>query len=645
MKKHFLVVCLSAPVFAAGTNELAFKEIAAPASDIVSGRVRLPAPEDLSTRSRAALIPLAFAPQPDGSWRFERTIDVAGAGPVSIAWMVPEAARFETEVRSAEGAFVPLGQAFDGRDTEFRTSSLGDDRPGWRADRLDVRDHPAGRYVLRMTSDDAVAPEGLLVVRDACDLALSAHVTTLETTSDREIALVAHVFDVRAGDDHAALPGVVTSCTLSIQVANGASSIAMLDDGRHQDGAAGDGVFGAFLPSWTSGEVLAQVDVLGLGPTRERFERSVRLGFPVVERRLAFSGAVTTRVLDPLHLRIEIGALPFSDVAQLHLSAEVWGLGEEETFVPVCWISRMLRPEARAGLWNLPIDVDGRWFDVARVRPPYVLREVRVQDPDTHVPYDRMDWVPLETPALPRIVGQGTSVVSSAMLGFPPPPAPGGPQDDALLAPRLFGRHLLLVHGYCSSGSIWPAADFTAPKQEFLDPNQNRTHDQFANLLLTAVPGRESFGVVAHSQGGPAALHLYTYYWSGLDRAQGPRLIQSVASPYQGTPLASLGSFACGVNNDMTPSGAATWLAGIPTWARAKVWYWTTSDAGSACNFFTGLLLTNPEDGTVEQFRGQLPGANSMGHVTGWCHTTGMTYPANYTDHARNAVMNTNAAR
>ena len=73
--------------------------------------------------------------------------------------------------------------------------------------------------------------------------------------------------------------------------------------------------------------------------------------------------------------------------------------------------------------------------------------------------------------------------------------------------------------------------------------------------------------------------------------------------------------------------------------------YWTTADAGSACNFFTDFLLADPEDGTVEMFRGQLPGGNSMGHVTGWCHTTGMSNPANYTDHARNQAMDAAAAR
>jgi hypothetical protein len=205
----------------------------------------------------------------------------------------------------------------------------------------------------------------------------------------------------------------------------------------------------------------------------------------------------------------------------------------------------------------------------------------------------------------------------------------------------------MLVHGYCSGGNVWPQADFTQPKTTFADPNANRTHDQFAVLIdqQAQAAGVASFGVVAHSQGGAAALHLLTYYTSGLDRAVGPRRIQSVATPYQGTPLASLGSFACGVNNDMTPAGAATWLAGIPSWARAEVYYWTTSDSGSACNFFTSLFLGDPEDGTVEKDRGQLPGGNSMGHVTGWCHTTGMTYPANYTDHARNQEMNAQAAR
>ena len=64
------------------------------------------------------------------------------------------------------------------------------------------------------------------------------------------------------------------------------------------------------------------------------------------------------------------------------------------------------------------------------------------------------------------------------------------------------------------------------------------------------------------------------------------------------------------------------------------------------------LILSNdPEDfgrfydGTIEMVKGQLPGAHSMGHKLGWCHTTGMSNPASYTDHVRNAEMNAQAAR
>jgi hypothetical protein len=95
----------------------------------------------------------------------------------------------------------------------------------------------------------------------------------------------------------------------------------------------------------------------------------------------------------------------------------------------------------------------------------------------------------------------------------------------------------------------------------------------------------------------------------------------------------------------MTPSGAAAWLAGIPSWARAEVWFWTTSDGGSACNALTHLILMHPDDGVVEVVHGQLPGGNAMGNTTGWCHTTGMSYPASYTDHTRNQAMNAAAAR
>ena len=192
----------------------------------------------------------------------------------------------------------------------------------------------------------------------------------------------------------------------------------------------------------------------------------------------------------------------------------------------------------------------------------------------------------------------------------------------------------------------------------FVDLNQNRSHDQFAQLLGNFGSTWNSFGVVAHSQGGAAALHLYTYYWSGLDNATGNRLIQSVGTPYRGTNiagiLAAIGSWfgaGCGSNDNLTYSGAAAWLAGIPTAQRAKVNYYTTAFrytywwANDYCNFATDLVLSDPEDGTTEKTYGQLSGGVNQGHTSGQCHTTGMRDPAQYLDSSRNATMNANAAR
>jgi len=245
---------------------------------------------------------------------------------------------------------------------------------------------------------------------------------------------------------------------------------------------------------------------------------------------------------------------------------------------------------------------------------------------------------------------QATPDEAMTMGPRPSPSAPG--QVHAMGT----GSRLLLVHGYCSS-LVWPASQFSNASV-FSDPNQNRSNDQFAQLILSFGSAWHDYGIVAHSQGGLASLHLYTYYWSGLDYVtSGTRLIQSVGSPYQGTNiagiLATMGSWfgvGCGSNSDLTYSGASAWLAGIPTAERAKVNYYTTSFTDHAwqwdyCNAATDIVLTDPEDGVTEKANDQLPGGVNRGHVIGQCHTTGMRDPAQYLDSSRNATMSANAAR
>lgn len=625
----------AALAFAPGARaqELVPKHVAAPALDIVSGRVRLPDPAAAATRSRALVVPWTLAENPGGGASARVTVPVDRAGTLSIAVASADGRPVELVARAPDGAVVALDALVASGRARKQSAVQVDEFAGWLAERYDVDEALAGAWELQLARAGS-ATSGLFVARGASRVAASAHVSTHRTTTDERVAIVARF-------DEAALAAARGRVTL--ETTSGSTELELRDDGTSGDGAALDGTFGAYVPSTLRGVVRARVVLDARTLEGHPLARSVDLAFTLLDPRVELAGSATARVADDLRLAIDVGARVLDARSRLHVSSEVWGMGAHGELAPACWLSTMVDPSARMGEQALTLMLDARWLGVAGVRPPLVLRNVRVQDPDTHVVLDAVDELAVELDALPRLAGASDRTVTSDMLMGPITATRTGPQSPTSPVPYL--RALMLVHGYCSSGSIWPAADFTQPKLEFLDPNQNRTHDQFAQLLALAGAGYGSFGVLGHSQGGPAALHLYTYYQSPLDAAVGARRIQSVASPYQGTPLASLGGFSCGVNNDMTPSGSAAWLAGIPTWARAEVFYWTTSNSGSACNFFASLILDDPEDGTVERDRGQLPGGNSMGHVVGWCHTTGMSNPASYTDHVRNAERNALAAR
>jgi hypothetical protein len=323
---------------------------------------------------------------------------------------------------------------------------------------------------------------------------------------------------------------------------------------------------------------------------------------------------------------------------------EVWGTDSAGSAVPVAWLGGMVVP--RDG--QLALGFDERWFVLSGAKAPFELRDLRIEDPDHFITVASAKRIPLAMPALRSTLAPSAITIDEMMTMGPRPS--GGNSTEGV------GQRLLLVHGYCSGG-VWPAAQFSTAST-FLDANQNRSHDQFAQRIRTFGATWNSFGTVAHSQGGAASLHLYAFYWSGLDNATGSRLIQSVGTPYKGTNLsgilATLGSWfgvACGSNSNLTYSGATAWLAGVPTASRAKVNYYTTSFASTNwytndyCQFATDLVLSDPEDGTTEQVNGQLPGAVNRGHATGQCHTSGMRDPAQYLNASRNATMNTNAAR
>ena len=326
--------------------------------------------------------------------------------------------------------------------------------------------------------------------------------------------------------------------------------------------------------------------------------------------------------------------------------AEVWGkdkMGQEKA---ITWLSSIV--DTKDGDINLQLD--DRWLLSAGKSSGFTLKNIRVEDINHYISVLEINELKVRLPQVSeKSVRQFDGQITESMLF--------GNKPESSAINKAAGGKLMLVHGYCSS-DVWGSQQGQFSNSvKFSDFNQNRSHDDFAQRIDTFGDNYPSFGVVAHSQGGAAALHLYSYYWSGLDDADSGRLIQSVGTPYQGTPLAgnlaSVGGVfgvGCGYNSNLTTSGANTWLAGIPTWARNAVNYYTTSPTTKWwrpdwCQIVTDPFLRDPDDGTTEKHRGQLSGGVNRGHKTGQCHTDGMRDMAQTKDSGRNNTMSSNASR
>ncbi|CAE7209229.1 phrB [Symbiodinium necroappetens] len=588
------------------------KHIAAPASDIVSGVVRLPDPEFTGVVSEYA--------------RF----DVGGA-----VWVrevaAPEGADLDIAVVGAAVLEGATPERSDGR-----AKLYGKDGVGEGAVRL------AGRG------------EGVVLVRDGAEKGLYANVTSHGFVKDRAVGICARVLDLRL-EDGLRVPDTgssVSSAVLRVVGEGEEREYVMRDDGVGLDARAGDGVFTATVPLPGAGAYDARVHVKATADGIGAFERSASLMLPVVEALARVDGEMA--VIEDAGADVLVRVPVVGEADRVKVGAEVWARLAGDEMVPVCWVGGIVEPAG--GFVSLLLDprwagmVDGEIVGLE-------LWNVRLQDVDTGVPMDRVDVMAVEGAGvmLGKARGVAGGGITKGMLAKHPGMGEAVEVELSGVERVAGGHNLMLVHGYCTGGNPFPVSHFSGFLEVFGDPNATRSHDAFAQLVGALGGASKSFGIVGHSQGGCAALHLYTYYWSGLDWAEGGRLIQSVGTPYQGTPLAGdlagIGEVfgqGCGTNFDLSPDGSAIWLAGIPTASRQKVHYYTTSFEDEPfqfdfCNFFTDLVLSDPDDGVIERARGQLPGANNRGHVEGWCHTTGMSDPPQTQDLSRNTEMNANA--
>jgi hypothetical protein len=644
---------------------LYFKQLAGPPTEF--GDMAPADPLAAARHSKSALLPVTMQSHGTGKWSWQSEIPVEGeTWRFAVIPGSPDTAvdSWEVTVRgpiesSAQPPEVGYGQR---RATQFGLSSKG-----IPAVHHEISGLAPGDYTLTIESDDP--GEGFLLIEGAGPLRLLSHQAAFNQLAGQRIFLIATVYDRDLGADQYGV-AKVSEALLRVRTPDGGVvARPMHDDGMHLDGEASDGVYGGSFLASRAGNFNAQVVFRGQSVAHGRFVRTAEHLIPVLEDDTHLVGdAATGSLRNDRRIGIRLDLSAPEDAGHYRVYAEVWGTDpvSHELSTPVAWVGGM----AVLGSGDLELGLDTRWISLSRAQEPFELRNVRIEDPDYFITLTATERMPLALPTLPPTgVPADQIVVDEEMLAGPRPdfldPAePGGGGVDCAKDHRL-----LLVHGWCSSDVWSPETDHFDNAEVFLDLEQNRLHDEFAQLILgwALDNGWRSYGIVAHSQGGMAALHLYNYYWSGLDNAGTGRLIQSVGTPYQGTELMDLPDilidwFTCGTNYDLSPSGAIQWLDGISTASREQVNYYSTSfeDAWWClinpicpfCNPITSAILDGPfgaDDGVVGYSKAQLPDGVNQGHKKGWCHT-GAWYMNNLfndpqtTDGSRNNEMNENAA-
>ncbi|MDP7028899.1 MAG: hypothetical protein QF733_01600 [Phycisphaerales bacterium] len=606
---------------AASGQMAAFKQIGAAAEDVHLGRLAPPDPASHGAVGRCASIPFVGTGEP-----LTLSLDVPACAHLAVVPIGESSVDWSLALVDPSG--VPLDLTSDRvRHGRAPLWPLG---PG-ESDRWDISDPAAGAWTATL-SGVGQGQQGVLLVRDDLPAHLRSTLSTYQVLAGEPVRVTAW-FEATAPKRSA--PVAVSS---EMRVVGSDEPLAV---------TMSRGVISGEL-RLPEGEHVICVDAAGVDPvTGTMVRRTTHHMVRVEADPPVLDGGVGVAAIDEHRVAITLSCSEVGSRDRVLAGAEVWSDGELR-----CWIGGMSRLD-RDGVHLV---LDTRWLQGAGAEVR--LRNVRVADPKSAVTLARAadlsagaiacDAVPI-TPAARQIMQKG----AGDQGGMPLP----GPERAA-----IGGHNLMLVHGYCSGGNPWPTSDFSGELSVYHNPDQNFSNDTFALDILAFGQQFKSFSIAGHSQGGNAGLHLYAFYWSGLDWAtpspqDGGRLVQALGAPLRGTALA--GSIAalgeifgiqCGANYDMTYDGAALWLSYVPTWARQECWSWTTTFTDDwwswdYCHIAADLILADPEDGVVEGFSGDIDGGNYLGLKEGWCHIEGMTDPPQTGDSTRNSEINAEAAR
>ncbi|EKU26647.1 conditioned medium factor [Xanthomonas translucens pv. graminis] len=314
-----------------------------------------------------------------------------------------------------------------------------------------------GSWTLTLRADGSAAQRGYLLLEGDARTQLASYPSDRrQLHSGQHIGLTAML---GGSDRHGATTlatdaGRIRDAQLRVTAPDGTvTQWPMADDGRHGDGAAGDGIYAGDFPAKAPGSYLVQVVVHGENAAGQAFVRTSEHVLPVLDTSLRIAAdAVSASTQDGTRLALPIPVSATGQApAHYRVFGELWGTGRDGSAVPVAWLGGMLAPQNG----RLPLSVDERWIVRAGARAPFTLRNLRIEDPDHFVPLATRDTLALSLPTLRRSsMARGGTIDASMRMGERPATLQRAATDAQAQAT---GSRLILVHGYCSGG-VWPEA-------------------------------------------------------------------------------------------------------------------------------------------------------------------------------------------
>ena len=632
------IVCVST----AFGEQAVFKQIGAPPEDVQRGWLAPPNPAEHGARSRCAQLPLRF----DGE-ALDVVFNVPKCDHVAIVPLGDGSASWSLTLTTPSGRLVEEGDV----GAEFRVGGL------WpiaeqAAHRIDLANPEAGQWSLRIEGGP-VGKQGVLLVRDDAPVVLRSALDSYQLLAGQSVQFSVGLTDVvRTSDLAAASRDTKRRGFSTVDV----TALWHDADGRVHPVSCNrrGGLFEVSVQP-SEGEHVLQVDAsIFDSQTGTQMSRTVLHRIKVEADPPVLSGMVVVTPIDTHRVGIQLACEDVGRRNKLLAGAEVWGLVGDQMEL-AGWIGGMVPVGDR----GVELTLDTRWLVAAGSNGTAVeLRNLRLADPDSAITLAEVDAM-----LLGAIDVSADSVDESSLKAMRMGLADRGgvPIEVFRRSDAAGGHNLMLVHGYCSSTISWPPGQFSGDVAVYANAYQNFSHDQYALDVMAFGNQYKSYSIAGHSQGGQAGLHMYTFYWSGLDwsspsPAEGGRVIQALGTPFYGTAIAGdlaliaeIFGFGCGANWDLTYDGSAIWVSYIPGWSRGETWSWVTTFYDGwgydYCHLATDLFLWDPEDGVVESFSGELDGCHFMGLKESWCHTHDMSDPAQVDDNERNNEINAEAAR